>query len=107
MSDFTSDELNLIGNALESARIQCSYPGAEALSYKVASMYVDSLGDHEPELCLIVGRHYTVKNKDHRWHGKRVMLHRLEDKFDGKIRTWIVNNELVVAEIPSSSLVEH
>lgn len=123
MSDFTSEELQLIGESLE-----LHYDAAVAihekdkirvlfqLRVKVANLLggildqkqkiLDSMETHNSQKVeLVVGDHYRVIDPDNSLDGQRVKLeiiHKIDDR--NFIRTWVMDALLRVVEVPFNSL---
>ncbi len=116
MTDFTEEELYLLGQALDCYYYHGNPPGQQAakdLLKKVTDKYTESLGLDPPIDVreLQVGRFYRVVSKDgHRLDGKRVKLERILPGVNGigglkSVRTWVIDGVLAVCEVPSSTLV--
>jgi len=120
MSDFTSEELSMIGEALEfhydaavHMRVKDQLPDLLGLRTKVSGLLGNIL-DHKQKLLdsmdkkpvqLLTGEYYLVAKQGHKLDGQRVKLEIIHREVDGGVRTWVIDGLLNTVEVPYDSLV--
>ena len=120
MTDFTEDELYLIGRALDCFYYHGDPPEqkqSKVLLKKVVDKYCETMGNQAIDIVghaipitekpvLEVGDHYRINEDGHKLDGQRVKLHHVKTELEsGFIRTWVINGILEVIEVPYTSLV--